>query len=206
MGALKGIPSRNEYRDILTRPMSRGKPGSPKSPEHKAKLQAAARKRYSSEQERLAQAERMRTVFQTNDAARRMHSQESRDKQGATMKQLWADPTYRTPMTALRSSSEHKETLRQAMTAWWSNPESRQVRCAQISSARRRHLSQDHQQLLENPQWLADQNNTHTLTEIADYLGCAQSLISAQFKKFGLIPKQHGVSYTGGGTTDHSLC
>lgn len=114
------------------------------------------------------------------------------------MKQLWADPTYRTPMTALRSSSEHKETLRQAMTAWWSNPESRQVRCAQISSARRRHLSQDHQQLLENPQWLADQNNTHTLTEIADYLGCAQSLISAQFKKFGLIPKQHGVSYTGG--------
>lgn len=176
--------------------MPKGSPGQPKSAEHKHKLRDAAKRRYADPQERQAQSARMKSVFDTTPALQRMHSVESRQKHAKTMEELWNTPSYKERMLAFRQSDAYTHHMQQVMKDLWANPEHQEKMKDAMRVARQEQWI--HPELINDPEWIRTANERMTLTEMAEYIGCSQSCMSRQFAKFGIIPKQHPVAYTGG--------
>jgi hypothetical protein len=179
--------------------MPKGNPGRTKSPEHIEKLRQAAKARYANKDQRAEQSERMKKIFVENPNARQMHTKEAREKQGATLKKLWnGESSYRETVITARQQPEAIAKLRTAAINQWSDPESRARLSRSMQEKNRSHITSEHQRQLDDSDWLVKRNQELTLTEIAHELGCAQSLVSVQFTKFGLIPKSHPRTFTGG--------
>lgn len=163
----------------------------PQTDAHKQKLREAALRRYSNAHEREAQSARMKVAFSRN-----MHSPEANKKRGATLKKQWEDDTFRQSVLLRRNTPATRVKLSKAAKEQWAT--SRDSLVAAIGAAKRAHLTSENQTHLEDSQWLRERNEVVDITTIAEELGCAQSLVSGQFAKFGLIPKNHHIEYEGG--------
>jgi len=166
-----------------------------KSEAHKQKLREAARRRYTDPQERQRQADRMSKLYQENPSLQKMNGDDAARKRGSTLKDKWQTPEYREHILASRNTPEVKQKLHDASVRQWS--EQRETLVEAIRASRYVHIDQEH---FHDPEWIRSTNEQLTLTEIADILGCSQSCMSRQFAKFGIVPKQHPIAYTGGET------
>lgn len=164
-----------------------------KSEAHKQKLREAAKRRYADPQERQKQSERLKQVYQENQSLHRMHSAESHEKRGRTLTDKWQTQEYRDSILASRNTPEVKDKLRAAAETQWA--QHRDSLVAAIRASRYQHLNEEQ---FNDPDWLRQTNDHHTLTEMAQLVGCSQSCMSRQFARFGIIPKQHPLAYTGG--------
>lgn len=208
--------------------MPKGSPGKPKSPEQKEKMRLAAIARYANKANREEQSTRMKTVFAENPNARKMHTKEARQKQGATLTKLWKTDEYRDNVLVARSSPEVVAALRVGARNQWANSESRAVLVTAMNTPEvktqrrnaairawatpemrermmqryllsvRKHLTPEGQANIDNPEWLREQNTQYTLTEIAETINCSPSFVSQQFSKHSIIPIRHQNDYAGG--------
>lgn len=176
--------------------MPKGSPGKKKSPEHIEKLRDAAKRRYASDAAKRQQSERMKDVFRDNPSCRRMHTTESRRRQAQTMEDLWADADYRAKMIAVRNDPEYLLRIRERMSTLWNDSDYRQTMSEAMRDAKRRSYVSPER--LENRDWLIEQNQTKTLTQMAEDMGCSQSFMSGVFHRHNIVPVSHVVQYTGG--------
>lgn len=165
------------------------------SPEHRQKLKDAALRRYQNPIERQIQSDRIKSLYHSTPSLHKMHGHEASKKRGKTLSTLWTTE-HRVIETAKRISPEAVERSRAGAIRQWKT--NRPALVESIRKAKRAHITKENQLLIENSDWLKEQNVTYTVTEISQRVGCAQSLVSNQFMKFGIIPKQHPISYTGG--------
>lgn len=178
--------------------MPKGRPGHPKTDAHREKLRAAARQRFANQETRRQHADRMREVYQQTPALHHMHTEEAREKQGHTLRSLWETSDYRDKQLAQRRAPENRTRASRQVTIRWADPVYREQQIVNLTQRRRAHLSDEAQRQLEDAEWLRQQNTTHTITEIAESLGCSQSMLSGQYAKFGIVPLRHPSSYAGG--------
>lgn len=164
-----------------------------KSDAHKQKLREAALRRYANPIERERQSERMSKLYHEQDALRKMNGKDSSEKRGETLRRKWQTTEYRDQILASRDTPEVKQKLSDAASAQWK--QNRESLLTAIRQSRSAHIDTTH---LEDETWLRATNEHTSLTDMAELVGCSQSCMSRQFTKFGIVPKQHPILYTGG--------
>lgn len=174
----------------------RGSPGTSKSAEHRQKLREAAQRRYQQPHEREQQSARMKAVYDKMDT-HAFQQPDARAKQAQTLTTLWTTNDYRNRVLTARSTPEVRHKLHTAARRQWSTPETRDNTLDGIRAARRVHLTEQAQGLLSDPDWLRTQNQTRTITDIADELGVAQGTLSRIFDQHQIIPITHPPQHGG---------
>lgn len=62
-----------------------------------------------------------------------------------------------------------------------------------VTNPSKRHISVDTYEKLDDPTWLADQNKTNTINDIAIILGVSYPTVANAFKKYSLQPVKHNI-------------